>query len=103
MSAFASGAPPLSMSDLAQLSPPAVAAYHLLEGDEPGQVDANIAALSPQMHALFGALSPSAILGQIKTPVYLLHDRNDQFVPFTQSRDFAAASRITAVSSLCTG
>jgi acetyl esterase/lipase len=91
MNAFASGAPPLSASDLAQLSPPAVAAYHLLEGDEPGQVDANIAALSPQMHALFGALSPSAIVGQIKTPVYLLHDRNDQFVPYTQSRDFAAA------------
>ena len=91
MNAFASGAPPLSASDLAQLSPPAVAAYHLLEGDEPGQVDANIAALSPQMHTLFGALSPSAIVGEIATPVYLLHDRNDQFVPFTQSRDFAAA------------
>jgi acetyl esterase/lipase len=91
MNAFANGVTPLSPSDLAQLSPPAVAAYHLLEGDEPGQVDANIAALSPQMHALFGALSPSAIVGQIKTPVYLLHDRNDQFVPYTQSRDFAAA------------
>jgi acetyl esterase/lipase len=91
MNAFANGVTPLSPSDLAQLSPPAVAAYHLLAGDEPAQADANIAALSPQMHALFGALSPSAIVGQIKTPLYLLHDRNDQFVPFTQSRDFAAA------------
>lgn len=83
--------PPLGADQVAQLSASAQAAYHLLAGDEPGAVDANLAALSPQMDALLRALSPSAILSQVRTPIYLLHDRNDVFVPFTQSRDFDAA------------
>lgn len=83
--------PPLDADQVAQLSASAQAAYHLLAGDEPGAVDANLAALSPQMDALLRALSPSAILSQVRTPIYLLHDRNDVFVPFTQSRDFDAA------------
>ncbi|HET9918269.1 MAG TPA: hypothetical protein VFQ30_00410, partial [Ktedonobacteraceae bacterium] len=67
------------------------AAYHLLEGDEPDKVDANIAALTPQIKTLLQQLSPSSVINQIRAPIYLLHDRNDQFVSFTQSRDFAQA------------
>jgi hypothetical protein len=29
-------------------------------------------------------------VAQIHAPVYLLHDRSDQYVPFTESRDFDA-------------
>ncbi|HLL80045.1 MAG TPA: hypothetical protein VKT25_11125, partial [Ktedonobacteraceae bacterium] len=76
---------------LATFSTDTLAVYHLLRGDEPGRVDANIAALSPPMHALLDALSPSRVIGQIRAPIYLLHDRSDQFVPFTETRDFAAA------------
>lgn len=83
--------PPLDPDQVTRLSAPAQAAYHLLAGDEPNAVDANIAALSPQMDALLRELSPSAIISQVHTPIYLLHDRNDVFVPFTQSRDFDAA------------
>ncbi|HEX8037422.1 MAG TPA: hypothetical protein VF510_26435 [Ktedonobacterales bacterium] len=86
-----SNAAPLDANQVAQLSPPAQAAYHLLTGDEPNAADANIAALSPQMHTLLRTLSPSAVISQVRTPIYLLHDRNDVFIPFTQSRDFAAA------------
>ncbi len=82
---------PLPQDQLDQLSPPAQAAYHLLAGDQPSQVDANLAALSPAMKTLLTQLSPSTYLAQIKTPIYLLHDRNDQYVPFTQSREFNAA------------
>jgi dienelactone hydrolase len=82
---------PLSPAALAALSPGAVAAYHLLAGDDPSHVDANLAALTPQMQALLRALSPSSVVGHIQTPVYLLHDRNDVYVPFTESREFAAA------------
>ncbi len=90
-SAFANGVSPLSADQLAQLSPPAQAAYHLLAGDQPDQAAANIAALSPQMHQLLKALSPSSVVQDITAPVYLLHDRSDIFVPFTESRDFSAA------------
>jgi pimeloyl-ACP methyl ester carboxylesterase len=89
--AFAPGGAPLTDAELAQLSPPAAAAYHLLAGDQPERVEENLAALSPSMRVLSRELSPSTVVGQIHMPVYLLHDRNDAFIPFTQSRDFAAA------------
>lgn len=82
---------PLSVDQVTQLSPSARAAYHLLAGDEPNATDANIAALSPQIVMLLRDLSPSTIISQVRTPIYLLHDHNDVFVPFTQSRDFDAA------------
>lgn len=91
LGAFGQGGGPLLPSDLATLSPAARAAYHLLLGDQPTQVPANIAALSPQMRALLRLVSPSAVAPQIRAPIYLLHDRNDQYVPFTESRDFDAA------------
>ena len=89
--AFAPRGKPLTAAELAQMSPPAVAAYHLLLGDEPGQVDANIAALSPQMHALLDQLSINRVVDKIRAPVYLLHDRSDPSIPVTESLEFAAA------------
>ena len=91
VNALAPGGITLTPTDLAQLSPDTVAAYHLLAGDEPARVDANIAALSPTIHAVLNELSPSRVIDQIRAPIYLLHDRTDQYVPFTESRDFAAA------------
>ncbi len=91
VNALAPGGTALTPADLAQLSPDTVASYHLLAGDAPDRVDANIAALSPSIHSAFNELSPSRVIDQIRAPIYLLHDRNDQYVPFTESRDFAAA------------
>jgi dienelactone hydrolase len=82
---------PLTTQDLAHFSPSTVAAYHLLAGDEPNQVDANLAALPPQAHTLLNQLSVNRVLNQLHAPIYLLHDRADTSVPFTESRDFAAA------------
>jgi dienelactone hydrolase len=89
--ALAPGGKPLPPEDLAQLSPDTVASYHLLAGEAPDQVDAHIAALSPAIHSLLDELSPSRVIDKIRAPIYLLHDRSDQFVPFTESQDFAAA------------
>jgi predicted esterase len=89
--ALAPGGKPLAPDDLAQLSPDTVASYHLLAGDAPDQVDANITALSPAVHSLLDELSPSRVIDKIRAPIYLLHDRSDQYVPFTESQDFAAA------------
>ena len=91
VNALAPGGKALTPADLAQLSQDTVASYHLLAGDEPARVDANITALSPIIHSVLNELSPSRVLDQIQAPIYLLHDRNDQYVPFTESRDFAAA------------
>jgi len=84
-------APPLTAQQQAQLSPGTAASYHLLEGDEPGSVDRNLSALSPQMKALLIQLSPMSVIDQVRAPIHLLHDRNDQSIPFTQAQEFAAA------------
>jgi dienelactone hydrolase len=81
----------LAPADVARLSPSGQAAYHVLAGDEPGQVAANIAALPPSLRSLLSGLSPSAAIAGIRAPVYLLHDRNDLSVPYTESRAFDAA------------
>jgi pimeloyl-ACP methyl ester carboxylesterase len=84
-------APPLSAQDQAQFSPDGLAYYHLLEGDEPGSVDSNLAALLPTQRALLDQLSPLSVLGQIRAPVHLLQDRNDPSIPYTQGLEFADA------------
>jgi dienelactone hydrolase len=84
-------APPLTAQQQAQLSPGTAAFYHLLKGDEPGSVDRNLSALSPQMKALLIQLSPMSVIDQVRAPIHLLHDRNDQSIPFTQAQEFAAA------------
>ena len=89
--AFTPGGPPLTASDLAHFSPAGLAAYRLLKGDEPGQTDANIAALPPEVRKQLAELSPSTFIDKIHAPIYLLHDRNDTSIPFTESREFAAA------------
>ncbi len=91
VSSFLPGGQPLTPGQLESMSPSAVAAYHLLEGDEPGQVNQNIAAFSPQLYALLNTLSPSSVIGQISAPIYILQSRDDTSVPITEADEFAAA------------
>lgn len=88
--AFGPGGHPLTAYQLAQLTPASAAVYHLLDGDEPTRVNANLAALTPDLRALLDGLSPSQVVAEIHAPIYLLHDRSDQYVPVTESREFAA-------------
>jgi acetyl esterase/lipase len=83
--------PPLTMLEQAQLSPGVAAFYHLLEGDEPGNVEHNLDALSPRVKALLVRLSPMSVIEQIHAPIHLLHDRDDPSIPFSQALEFAAA------------
>ena len=82
-------APPLTRQQQAQLSPGAAAFYHLLEGDQPGSVDRNLAALSPGMKSLLIQISPMSVIAQIRAPIHLLHDRSDPDIPFSQTEEFA--------------
>jgi len=91
VSAFVPGGQPLTPGQLESMSPSAVAAYHLLEGDEPNRVSQNIAAFSPRLHALLNTLSPSSVIGQISAPIYILQSRDDTSVPITEADEFAAA------------
>ena len=87
---LAPGGTPLTDPDSQLTTPGAAAAYHLIAGDErdPTKVEQNVAALSPAVKQLLDELSPSAVVGRIRCPVYLLHDHNDPSIPFTESRAF---------------
>jgi hypothetical protein len=37
-------------------------------------------------------MSPSAVLGDLSAHLYLMHDVDDPFIPFTESRALAAAA-----------
>jgi dipeptidyl aminopeptidase/acylaminoacyl peptidase len=54
-------------------------------------VDADIATITAAGGDLLGALSPSSVVGQIRAPIYLLHDHGDTSLPVSEARDFAAA------------
>jgi hypothetical protein len=83
--------PPLPAAQVAQLSPVGAAFYHLLEGDQPGNVDRNLAALTPPLKALLTQLSPLSVISQVRAPIHLLHDRNDPAIPYSQDLEMAAA------------
>lgn len=90
-SAFGNKYTPLPPAVVASMDAPSQAAYHLLAGDEPDQAAANEALLPPGVQILFAQVSPTTILSQIHAPIYILHDRHDQYVPYAQSRACAAA------------
>ncbi|PZW29174.1 hypothetical protein EI42_02895 [Thermosporothrix hazakensis] len=89
--ALLDGATPLSEQELQRLSPEARAIYRLLTGRSPHTVEADIAILPPETRQQIDALSPQRVLPELKAPVYLVHDRHDTALPFTESRDFAKA------------
>lgn len=80
---------PIDTTTLQALSPSTQATYHLLAGDEHDQTEANLARLSPAIHDLLLRLSPDAYVSAIHAPIYLLHDRHDPFVPYTESERLA--------------
>jgi acetyl esterase/lipase len=82
---------PIAPTTLATYSPAMQATYHLLAGDEPALAMENLARLPGSVHMLLANLSPRSVLPQIHAKIFLLHDRHDQYVPFTESRHFAAA------------
>lgn len=45
------------------------------------------------MRDALDAISPSAHLRGLRAPLYLLHDRNDPFIPWPESDAIAAAHR----------
>jgi dienelactone hydrolase len=62
----------------------------LLAGPTIEQAEALLASLDEPQRALLDGISPSHAVGGLEAPLYLLHDRNDAFVPWTESEALAA-------------
>ncbi len=56
-----------------------------------GQAEALIDSLPPASRAMLEAVSPRYAVAGLRAPLYLLHDRDDPFVPWTESEALAAA------------
>jgi hypothetical protein len=48
--------------------------------------------IAPEMKQRLDRVSPSTYLKQMRAHLYLMHDQDDSFVPFTESRDLVAAA-----------
>jgi hypothetical protein len=64
----------------------------LLAGVSREEASARIAALPEVVQERLVQISPSASLGQVRAHLYLLHDRDDSFIPFTQTRALVRAA-----------
>jgi hypothetical protein len=64
----------------------------LVRGTTRARATQVLSGLSPPVAQNLARLSPSTYLGQMRAHLYLMHDLDDSFIPFTESRDLAAGA-----------
>ena len=75
----------LARADLSALSPAGRATFDLFVNRDPSAAARLTRRLRTRLPSLFESFSPEAHLDAVKAPVHLLHERSDQFVPFSES------------------
>ena len=64
----------------------------LLDGPTRERAAEICAGFSPEVVARFKSISPSAYLDQLHARLYVMHDVDDPFIPFTESRNLVASA-----------
>lgn len=82
---------PGTQAELATLSPFGRGSYDFLANRDPAAVQALIDRLPPDAVAAMNYLSPRTSIANVKAQLFILHDRADPYVPYTQSRELKAA------------
>ncbi|MBF6599425.1 MAG: acetylxylan esterase [Dehalococcoidia bacterium] len=82
---------PEAPAELATLSPFGRGSYDFLANRDPAAVQALIDRLPPDAVAAMNYLSPRTSIANVKAQLFILHDRADPYVPYTQSRELKAA------------
>src|SRR5439155_4549791 len=62
----------------------------MLGGMSRAQAQQTIASMPPGVARSLAQVSPSTYLGQVHAHLYVMHDVDDSFIPFTESRDLVA-------------
>jgi hypothetical protein len=62
----------------------------LLDGISRGQAARLVSAQAAMVQRRLAAVSPSTYLSQLRAHLYLMHDVDDSFIPFSESRDLVA-------------
>lgn len=84
---------PASAEQLATLSPVGRTSYDFLANRDPAEVQALIDRLPPEAVAELDYLSPRTSIANVKAELFILHDRADPFIPYTESRRMHDALR----------
>jgi pimeloyl-ACP methyl ester carboxylesterase len=80
----------IARADVDLMTPVGRAALGILDGLPRSEVEQAIAALPPATIARLNGISPSRVLDRVTTRLFVMHDRGDHFVPYTESRRMAA-------------
>jgi len=83
---------PEALAELGSLSADGRLVLELFLEPKPERVDAIIADLPPSLRERLLGISPSRDLAHLTAHLYLMHDRSDSYIPFTESRQLAAAA-----------
>jgi len=78
-------------ADVATLSPAGRSAYDFLANDDPAAVASLAAKLPVEGIAELEELSPRTSIDRVQAELFIVHDRADPFIPYTESRRLKAA------------
>ena len=81
----------LSDGEVASLGERARLVYDIFTASNPESVDVLMARLPDDVLDRLRAISPSTYVHDLRARVFVMHDVDDSFVPFVESRRFAAA------------
>lgn len=81
----------VNAADVAPLTPLARDLRELLRGTSPARAAAIVGGFEPRVQQRLAAISPSASVGDVRAPTFVMHDRGDRLIPFTQSRALVAS------------
>lgn len=79
--------------EVGELSPRAHLIFELLDNRDPDRAQELLAQLWPEDVATLRRLSPSASIDGLRTELFIVHDRHDEFLPCVESRRLAEAAR----------
>lgn len=80
-----------SPADLAGLSEEGRALYRLLTATTGSEVSSLMTQLPPAVTEALATVSPRRTIDQLRAFTFVMHDRNDPYIPFVQSRDLVRA------------
>ena len=85
------GSQPATSADLIGLSEAGRNLYRILTAQTPAQVDELLPLMPAEVAAAIESISPDHRIDQLRAHVFVMHDRDDSYIPFTHSRQLVAA------------
>ena len=79
--------------EVGELSPRSRVMFDLLDNRDADRAQELLAQLWPEDVAILRRLSPSASIDGLQAELFIVHDRQDKFIPYVESRRLAEAAR----------